>query len=218
MSQGASPSPPQTKHAIPIPNKARPVAHRVMRSKSLSASGRLADESSMHLNSSECDGLATAPFFYEGAIRTQILRLKYANQRPIARQLARYLVIHIQERIGGVGCIVTWAPTLQSHRRKRGIDQAELLAWHVARELDMPCRELLIRLNTESQTGKSRATRLVQPLFRARAPSDGAGVLVIDDVITTGSTMRAATEAFRQVGVSKVFCVAVAKTRGSRAT
>ena len=80
----------------------------------------------------------------------------------------------------------------------------------------MPCHELLIRVNTESQTGKSRAERLVHPQFRARALLDSVSVVIIDDVITTGATLRAAASALRLVGVFDVYCVAVAKTRGHR--
>ncbi len=161
------------------------------------------------------DGLATAPFIYEGEIRSKILRLKYSNQRSIARELSHYLVVHIQQHIGTAG-MVTWAPTVGSRRRKRGVDQAELLARHVGRELGVPCHELLIRVNTESQTGKSRAERLAHPQFRARAPQNTMSVVIIDDVITTGATLRAAASALRQVGVFDVYCVAVAKTRGHR--
>ena len=207
-----------------------------MRSKKCSDSGRLIDGSNTPSHGSGRGRLATAPFVYatapfvyatapfvyatapfvyEGEVRSQILSLKYANKRSIARHLGHHLAVHIQEHIGIVD-IVTWAPTVRSHRRKRGVDQAELLARQTARELGVPCRELLIRLNSESQTGKSRAERLVQPLFRARAPSDGASVVIIDDVITTGATLRAATRALQQAGVSEVFCVAVARTRGYR--
>ena len=112
--------------------------------------------------------------------------------------------------------MVTWAPTVGLRRRKRGVDQAELLARHVGRELGVPCHELLIRVNTESQTGKSRAERLAHPQFRARAPQNTMSVVIIDDVITTGATLRAAALALRQVGVLDVYCVAVAKTRGHR--
>jgi len=215
MSHGASPSRPCTKNAIPIPKKARPVAHRVMRSKNLSDNGRFLEGSSTPHHNSVSNSHATAPFIYEGEIRSKILRLKYANQRSIARELGHYLVVHIQQHIGTAG-MVTWAPTVGSRRRKRGVDQAELLARHVGRELGVPCHELLIRVNTEYQTGKSRVERLVHPQFRARALQNTMSVVIIDDVITTGATLRAAALALRRVGVSDVYCVAVAKTRGHR--
>jgi predicted amidophosphoribosyltransferase len=109
--------------------------------------------------------------------------------------------------------LVTWAPTSPRRARRRGYDQAEAIAQAVGRELGVPCRRLLYRSHGSAQTGKSRADRLVGPVFRARSPRPGLAVLVVDDVVTTGATLRAAAQALRSAGVTHVELVAAASAQ-----
>lgn len=153
----------------------------------------------------------TAPFVYDGEIRSRILRLKYANERRLAAGLALELAAHVRRR--HLVCdVVTWIPTTRKKRNTRGIDQAELIAVHVAKILEVPCRHLLIRARDVTQTGQTRAVRLAQVRFRARRPSWARSVLVVDDVVTTGASMRAAHAALTSAGAGMVHCVAVAVT------
>jgi predicted amidophosphoribosyltransferase len=91
-----------------------------------------------------------------------------------------------------------------------------VLARTVARQLGLPCRRLLERSGRPAaqtaQTGQSRADRLSGPAFRARPGLDGTRVLVIDDVVTTGATLRAARRALRDAGAGAVVMAAVAST------
>jgi predicted amidophosphoribosyltransferase len=61
------------------------------------------------------------------------------------------------------------------------------------------------------QTGRSRRERLTGPAFVARRRVRGA-VLVVDDVVTTGATLRAAEAALQQAGARAVHCLAAAAT------
>jgi competence protein ComFC len=113
--------------------------------------------------------------------------------------------------VGGVD-VVTWAPTSKDRRRRRGFDQAELLARRVARELGLPSAALLRRAHGPPQTGRLAAERRVGPAFvvvAARVPSH---VLVVDDVVTTGATLTAAARALRHAGAATVVGVAAART------
>ena len=76
----------------------------------------------------------------------------------------------------------------------------------------MPCRRLLWRQHGSPQAGHSRADRLRGPSFRARPAARPLRVLLIDDVVTTGSTLHAAATALRAAGVGHVTAVAVAAT------
>jgi len=161
---------------------------------------------------------AAMPF--DGVARRVLLALKYRNRRAAARSLAVLVVARLRLRAGaarGVD-VVTWAPTGPERVRARGYDQAELLAREVARELGVPCRRLLHRAHGEPQTGRDRIARLVGPRYRARPGRGDQRVLVVDDVVTTGATLRAAAAALAAAGWAQVLVAAVAATPDAPAT
>jgi predicted amidophosphoribosyltransferase len=155
------------------------------------------------------DGGVLAPLPFEGVARQVVHGLKYRNRRQVATVLAGLMVRRL--RTGKVD-VVTWAPTSGQRSRRRGYDQAELLARAVAHELGVPCRRLLYRRHGPEQTGHTRAERLHGPAFRARPVSSRLRVLLVDDVVTTGATLAAASEALRSAGIGSVVCVAAAAT------
>ena len=154
--------------------------------------------------------VAAVPF--AGRARDVVLGFKYRNRRAVGRHLAGLLVNRLVEsgQLDQVD-VVTWAPTSASRRRERGFDQGELIARTVGRQLGLPVRRLLDRRDHDRQTGRSRAQRLSGPSFAARPGIDGVGVLVIDDVVTTGATLGQARSALEQAG-ARVCCAAVAAT------
>lgn len=161
------------------------------------------------------DGVRAAlPF--DGVARQVVLGLKYRNRRAAARHLAKLMVSRLH--LGAID-VVTWAPTSEARAGQRGFDQAELIARAIARQLGVPCRRLLYRSHSGTQTGRSRAERLQGPAFRARAAGpagSGLKVLLVDDVVTTGATLRSAREALAAAGVHQVVCVAAAATLPGR--
>jgi ComF family protein len=147
-------------------------------------------------------------------VRDVVLGLKYRNRRAVAGHLARLLARRLDEGGGCTADVVTWVPTTPERRRRRGFDQAELLARALARELGLPTRRLLDRRPGAPQTGGDRAARLIGPRLRARPSARGARVLLVDDVVTTGATLSAARQALAVGGARHVGCVALAATPG----
>jgi ComF family protein len=166
----------------------------------------------------DAEGVAAA-LTYDGAVRTTLVALKYRNRRAVARHLAMLMVrrLHLADPALRPD-VVTWAPTSPRRVRERGFDQAELLAREVARQLRVPCRRLLYRAHGPAQTGRSREERLSQvgPGFRARPARSGLSVLVVDDVVTTGATLRSAEHALLASGIGAVRLVAAAATPNRR--
>ncbi len=155
------------------------------------------------------DGIAAA-FAFEGVARQLIVALKFRHRRSAAVVLAAQMVARLG--LDNID-VVTWAPTSARRVRRRGYDQAEAIAHAVARQLGVPCRRLLYRAHGAPQTGKSRADRLVGPAFRARRPRRGLVVLLVDDVVTTGATLRTAADALYAAGVAEVRLAAAASTQ-----
>lgn len=155
--------------------------------------------------------IAAVPFV--GRARDVLLGFKYGNRRQLAHHFAGLLVNRLMERgVPGQIDVITWAPTSRKHRRRRGFDQSELVARRVAAQLGLPCRRLLEREGSVAQTGLARIERLHGPRFRASPAAAGVRVLVIDDVMTTGSTLRSAATALLGAGAVAVQRAAVAST------
>ena len=106
---------------------------------------------------------------YEGEARELVARLKYRNDRAALAWLAGGMAALVEPP---AGVVVTWAPTGARRRRRRGFDQAELLAAAVARRWRVPCRRLLDRAPGPAQTGLTLAARRRGPSF---VPAPGTG-------------------------------------------
>jgi len=101
-------------------------------------------------------------------------------------------------------------------RWQRGFNQSELLARGMARERGIPLIRALRRVrHTDTQAGLSRTARRgnVAAAFRARHERAIAGkrVLLIDDVMTTGSTAAACAHILRRAGAARVVLLTVAR-------
>ncbi len=155
-------------------------------------------------------------FFYNGPIAQGIRSLKYHNVRPLAPILARYLVGYIQERPLAFAGLVP-VPLHPEKLAARGFNQSELLAAEVSKKLTIPLRsDLVQRIRyTRPQAQLNRHQRL-QNVADAFAPVDGVRLhgetlLLIDDVATTGATLRACGRALRQAGAGDIWALTVAR-------
>ncbi len=146
---------------------------------------------------------------HDGVLRTAILALKHGGRDDLAAPLG--------ERLAGSIAVESWASLIDgivpmpSHpwrRLKKPWAASELLADSVSKRLERPVVQLLRRHGTGRQTGQSRARRLELPQksFSARTGTDSRTLLLIDDVTTTGTTLRRAAEALRRAGAKDVYC------------
>jgi competence protein ComFC len=159
------------------------------------------------------DSFATL-FAYEDTGRRLVTAVKYRNQRAGLDWMGRRLASHLRAQRAEV---VTWVPSSLPGRRRRGFDTGELLARAVGRRLRLPVKPLLERWAAESQSTRDRGERHLGPSIRATPWAvrrlDVAGVVLVDDVLTTGASMTAAARALKeQCGVRYVAGATAART------
>jgi ComF family protein len=154
---------------------------------------------------------------FNGHVRDNILAVKYRNKRQyslaFAKEMASYLLR--SDDVSRYDAI-TWAPTSAKRRQERGVDQSELIARHLGALIGVRTVAMLRKITTAPQTGSTRAERLSQVEFVSRVPSYVKTVIVVDDVITTGATMRAASNSLTRAGVTDILCLAYASTQGAQ--
>lgn len=160
--------------------------------------------------------LAAASDYSEPAVQALIQGLKFKGVRGAAEPLGNILSVYagdlnIEPR---PGTLVVPVPLSEPRRRERGFNQAELLAGHLARRFSLPVVDALVRTRhspPQSGLGSSERAGNVAGAFRASAGLDGRPVWLVDDVATSGSTLREAATALRSAGARNVIAWVVAK-------
>ena len=155
------------------------------------------------------------PFAYEGVVRTAVQHLKYRGLRSLVPEMARPMAWELAVTVPPPFTLVP-VPLHPARRRERGFNQAELLARELARLLDAPLSTGALRRtkDTSSQVSTStRAERLrnVRDAFAATDEVDGATVVLVDDVTTTGATLLAAAQALLSAGAARVYGLTFAR-------
>ena len=156
-----------------------------------------------------------SPFYYVGLVRDSILRFKFSRKSSYSSVYAVYCARLIRERISGKFEIITWVPVSRKRRRKRGYDQAELLAKAISFELGIPCTKMLTKVretppqSTISGLAKRRAN--VSGAFKSVGTDiSGKRILLIDDIITTGATLSECSRVLLMAGAEDVVACTVA--------
>lgn len=163
--------------------------------------------------------LAVAACFpYEKGFRRTLHRLKFQEERALARPLGT-LMAEAASSLGEDFDGVTWVPMSPQKLRRRGYNQSELLAKAVAKELGLPAWDLLEQVReTDTQHNLTRAQRAdnVRGAYRTKSAALGKRLLLVDDIVTTGATLRACAQGLYGAGAQKVCAVCAASTAFSR--
>jgi ComF family protein len=171
-----------------------------------------------------------APVAYEGPARALVRALKFGGAWAVAETMAAQIAANAppgwlaneppscpDHPYGGLSRTVLVPVPLHPRReRRRGYDQASLLARALANRTGLEVSECLTRSGSSAaQVGRGRAERLAGPpgAIRAGGPVPERALLV-DDVVTSGGTLAACAAALRAAGAREVAAVAYARTPG----
>jgi ComF family protein len=152
---------------------------------------------------------------YEGSLLRALVHLKYRPNQDVARIMGRWLA-EICEKNQWRGTVIIPVPLGKKRIKQRGYNQAKLISDGLADEIGVPVRNniLLRTRETRSQVGLDPTARFdnVQNAFQARPHLvKNQVVFLVDDLLTTGATLVACTEALIEAGVSRVFGLTVAR-------
>lgn len=171
--------------------------------------------------------VASAPLYslgpYQGLLRECVLAVKAKGQRALGQELARIAVETLQLQPGvfdGVQHVMA-VPSSKEGSRFRGFSLPAIMADAVGKSfsLSAPPRDCAQAFGRSAKTSKGssagqRMGRLKEFEPRKVARVEGGGLLLVDDVVTTGATLAVAIEQARALGYSQVVCFALAEFQG----
>lgn len=163
-----------------------------------------------------------SPLAYRDAVPGAVRRYKFSRVRALGKPLAALMAQCLSGRLPQGADLICWAPLSGKRLRKRGFDQAELLAREVGRLLSIPAAPALKKTRNTGPQSELEEESARQANARGAytlAPGidlTGKRVVLVDDVVTSGSTLRECAALLRRGGAAQVYCLTLAQARGDR--
>ncbi len=151
--------------------------------------------------------LTYAPFIYQGAVSHLITALKFNARYQNARLLGMLLADYLKQHADMPDCIIP-VPLHKVRYRQRGFNQAIEIGRTVSRELQIPLdlASCLRLRDTPHQTGLAAKQRRknMKNAFSINKPIDAGHIALLDDVMTTGSTVNELAGLLKKAGALRV--------------
>lgn len=164
--------------------------------------------------------VAVAPFAYSAAIPNLVMDLKFNNKRYLAPYMARFMTDKFLDR-GLTASVVVPVPLHKNREKKRGYNQSALLASEIAKGLNLPYLPSVASRVKDTLTsstlegGRKAREENMKDAFVINDPSAVKNklVLIVDDVLTTGSTSGELARALKKAGATRVVALTFATTK-----
>ncbi len=157
-----------------------------------------------------------APFRYEDPVPALIGGAKFRSRLELARLLGQCLARALYEQGAEMPGVILPVPLHPRRLRERGYNQALEIARAASRELgvrcDAGCCERVLATAPQAGLHQKERRRNVRGAFRVTRPPAAGHVAVLDDVVTTGSTVAELARVLRKAGVERIDVWAVART------
>lgn len=154
-----------------------------------------------------------AAYAYAGPLAEAIKKLKYEGRVDFAEPLGRLLLCRLDRHLGEVDRVIP-VPAHPSRLEEAGSDWVALLCAPIAKsicaELDLTTLQRVRATQTQASLPQSERAANVRGAFQATPLTDKTRVLLIDDVRTTGSTLRSASGALYRGGATRVRVLSLA--------
>ena len=157
-----------------------------------------------------------ALWYYEGKVRSSLLRYKFGGRRGYAKIYGRLLAMKLLRDDPVCFDMLTYTPISRLRKFRRGYDQVQLLAEAMAAELGtevVPTLKKIRHNPPQSGIGDAAHRRAnVMGVYEAVDPARFAGkrLLLLDDIITTGATASECARVLLTAGAKEVICAAIA--------
>lgn len=159
------------------------------------------------------DGCVCAAY-YTGNAKEAVIRLKYSDTASAAVVFGR--VLRDMLKVRGLTDSISFAVPVPMHKsglRKRGYNQAELIAREIVKGSTIPLRsDMLYRDEPDTAqhklSGEERHVAAALQYHAYDKDISGRTVLLVDDVLTTGATFSACTDELKRIGAERVICAA----------
>ena len=164
------------------------------------------------------EGIPTvmSAFYYEGEVREALLRYKFANCSSSAKTFAKFMSETVENSSDVLYDTISWVPLSRRRERKRGYDQAYLLARSMARNLGREVTPTLRKVrHIQAQSGLASAEARrnnISGCYELAPGFSPAGkrILLVDDIVTTGSTLSECARMLKAGGAEEVLAVTAA--------
>ncbi len=181
--------------------------------------GKVVHKTSPDEDENYCDGVISI-FEYTGMVKESLIRFKFYNKPSYYRTYAKLLADKIGKISDANKYNMVLSVPLHKHKEfSRGYNQAYLISKALSRILRLPERSHLLKRDryTEAQSllDKQKRNQNVRGAFTVTKPTKvrGCTILLVDDILTTGSTLEECSRVLKQAGAERVFAVVVATGR-----